>query len=498
MRALIVFPQQQVAVAAEIRTQIREGAKARGSKLRGVDIEYDVESAIETAKREDFTHLIVHERIAPTPNATPAMGHGICLAETLKAQNSELKILLMPARANTRWSLMDAQKIGALGIGIASPRIDAIPELVTRVLDDERPTSVVNIVIDLSQEGRGCEYVITREGGSYRQGVLSFRPYELQNLSDLSKELDECNDWKQPLKKLRGQLYDSIIHSALSDVLNEFIHSDDQEHEARVCFKLNEANSNVAFEAIRHPRSEDYWMLYAPIVRSFHSSVPAEPVEQRFNGRRNFFDRCLVVLSDASGTCTFRDQQGNSLGEGTYSPLPGAEKEFTAIVELLEKEKGNSKRVGHVEPVRLAGNLTPDRFSKLLEQEWDLIHYIGHTEFVFDEGHFILPGNAAGEAVALGVSKVATKLRKTPFVYLSSCYGSRAPFVRRLAEQRVPCTLGFRNSVPDAFALEHATCFYGRLFKLASIEHAFLQTRQQFKEMPERFWACSSLVVQMH
>jgi hypothetical protein len=497
MRALIVFPSQQIAVAKEIRTQLREGAKARGARLRGVDLEFDADSAVETSQREEFTHLIVHERIPATDDSTPSVGSGIGLAETLRAQNGKLKILLMPARANTKWSSADALKIGELGMGIADNGIDAIPKLVDRILDDQTPTSLVNIVIDMSHDQGGCEFIISREGRDTTRGILNFRPYELKNLRELSSKLDDCDDWSQPLMQLRGQLYDSIIHAALGDALKQIIRADDQEHEARVCFKLNEANSDVAFEAIRHPSSEDYWMLHAPIVRSFHSSVPIDSAEQRFNGSRNFFRRCLVVLSNASGICTFNDQQGKYLGEGTYLELSGAEREFEAVIQLLRAQEA-TKRVGHVEPVRLDGESALNSFNKLLEQEWDLIHYIGHTEFCFKEGHFILPGDAPGKAASLSVAKIATKLRKTPFVYLSSCFGSRTPFVRRLAEQRVPCTLGFRSSVPDAFALEHATCFYERLFKLSSIEHAFLQTRQQFKEKPVRHWASSSLVVQMH
>lgn len=158
-----------------------------------------------------------------------------------------------------------------------------------------------------------------------------------------------------------------------------------------------------------------------------------------------------------------------------------------------------SHKVGFVDCIGFKEKLTSEKLFKALNERWDLIHYIGHSDFRGDDGFLILPGEREDEAQSLRVSDIAASLRKTPFIYLSSCKGSKAAFVRRLAEQHVPCTLGFRAEVPDQFALDHAKCFYERLFELSSIEQALLQTRQKLKGgRSERLWACPSLVVQMH
>jgi CHAT domain len=117
---------------------------------------------------------------------------------------------------------------------------------------------------------------------------------------------------------------------------------------------------------------------------------------------------------------------------------------------------------------------------------------------VGNRGYFILPGPLQQKPRLVPVEDLAPLLANSRFVYLSSCDSASAKFVFRLANHGIPSLLGFRVKIRDSLAEEHATEFYGHLFRTRSLEDAFPATRRHFfQTKPEsRVWAQVLLIQQ--
>lgn len=125
-----------------------------------------------------------------------------------------------------------------------------------------------------------------------------------------------------------------------------------------------------------------------------------------------------------------------------------------------------------IELVRLDGRVTPDRLqTKLTEQAWNVVHFIGHGE-VSQEGTFKirLSGDEASDAEYWMEAETFSSLfyeHPPRLVVLNCCLGAAASPVRTLSglgpsllKAGVPAVVAMRYEIPDRVALDFANTFY--------------------------------------
>jgi hypothetical protein len=316
--------------------------------------------------------------------------------------------------------------------------------------------------------------------------------------AQLSSDVDALKDWRVRLDTLSAGLLGTFVtaQTQFQIDLEEALRVVGKVENTLLQFHVTPEQYVVAFETIRHPRSASYWMLGAPVFRSVVTKAERAGPPLFETGEHEPL-KCLLIVADAHGETLLTDPQGNKIPK-KYPRLLAAAEECKAVNTLIEKQRkvGVNVRVpeilGDKEPVRLLD------LKRRLSQRWDIIHYVGHTEHVGNQGYFILPGEVAGSCFPVGVEELAPFLANSRFLYLSSCQSSSSGFIVRLAEHGVTCVLGFRVQVPDATATDYAERFYTEFFRTQSVEEAFTETRRHFhKEIPKsRIWACALLVVQ--
>jgi len=498
MLVLIAFPHRDLELAEEIGERLEAAARKKRIAIQNPRIVIHRKGAVkELESGATFAHCIVHDELPADTKSIPAPTGGFKLADVVQQRGSSMPVTLFHCRALTE---TDTQAIADRRLHLTRNSDQGIRELIDRVLGSPALGDRIDITMDLSRNPRECRYDISCKAlpESIRSGSLKVSKVALTTAQRLSTNLDTDEQWQTVLDRLGGHLLQSLISkqnvfsTALKIVLNE-AGADDR---SRLHFKLHPRQYEVAFEAIRHPGKELPWMLRAPMIRSLSdgSDAPAAPIMQQGELRPH---NCLILLSSASGICNIKDAAGATIETVQYRTLNEAKTECDEIESLLNKARDSGKAIGEVEVAGRNNPLTTAAMkSKLAERTWDVVHYIGHTDYLSDRGYFIVSGLEGAEA--LGIEEVAPHLQDTRFVYFSSCEGTKLAFVRRLAQHGVPTVLGFRVKVHDQRALEHAICFYEYLLDRYSIEQAFHRTRLHFHQRypQERLWACSSLIMQ--
>ena len=497
MRVLIAFPLRDDALAEEIEEQLKLQAKVRGLPEPLAHIVHNATRGWSFAQQEDVTHCLVHEDLPPDRHSAPAAGLGMQFATGFRQRRPHTPITLF--YTSQGGVDRDVNRLVALGAEAVRNSEAGIASLVERILagmalPDHQP--LVDITIDLSKS----EYRISskRVPQQAQTGVVRLKPYELNNYLMLSKRFEEHEDW-HALGLLKESLCGSLIHGneVFYGALTAALSDAHLANNACVHFRINQEQYDVAFEAIAHPHDKTFWMLHAPVFRSIAGGVAtlaAEPLFHRPESPLN----CLLILSAASGLCALSNATDRIGLFHRYDALPHAQPEFQALHARFQALRSTG-RVGRVDVIGDTAPLTLSALTgKFSNQRWDVVHYIGHTDYLDDRALVILPGDRPDEAQAVGLELIAPFLAQTSFVYLSSCQGTKLAFVRQLAEHGVPSVLGFRTRIRDDLAAEHAQYFYDRLFALSSLERAFFSTRKHFHERypKERLWACASLVLQ--
>lgn len=497
MRVLIAFPLRDHILAEELEEQLSRHAKDHGHQRLLAHIVHNAERAVSLLEEEDVTHCIVHEDLPPDRQSVPAAGQGLQFAEQFRRLRPSAPLTLIYTRKAVTDS--DLNRLTALNAGAVRNSEDGIRVLIERVLSGMSLSCaqpLMDITIDLAKN----EYRISsdRIPLSDQVGPLRLQEFELNNYLMLSKQFEEHTDWSTPLSVLKESLRGSLIrnHPVFQGALLAALSDKRVANNSCVHFRINQQQYDVAFEAIEHPHDKTFWMLQAPVFRSIAdaATLPAQPL---FNGSAAPLN-CLLIVSAASGLCALTNAANEIRGMHRYDDLPQAELEFANLLRVFQAQAA-AGRIGLVDEVGASAPLTATLLkAKITSQRWDIVHFIGHTDYFEDRALIILPGARPGEAQAIGLEEIAPLLARTRFVYLSSCKGTKLAFVRRLAEHGVPSVLGFRSTIRDDLALEHAQYFYERLFSVNSLERAFLSTRKHFHEQhpKERLWACSSLVMQ--
>jgi hypothetical protein len=114
----------------------------------------------------------------------------------------------------------------------------------------------------------------------------------------------------------------------------------------------------------------------------------------------------------------------------------------------------------------------------------------------------VVPGSFSGDSPKhISIADLGPYLKKTHFLYLSSCESAFEQFFFELARHEVPAVLGFRWKVEDLYGFEFAQRFYEAFFQEAPrrrLEHAFLEARRKVKTKygDKKIWASPMMVLQ--
>jgi hypothetical protein len=244
-----------------------------------------------------------------------------------------------------------------------------------------------------------------------------------------------------------------------------------------------------------------FWMLEAPMFRRYDVPAVRAPLFQD-RGSRSRKLNCLLIQGDVSG----------------FNAAPPLDRPFVAVEaardEVLELEdflQENEAKfgIGTVKRIQHAGGpgATPGFINELeralSRRTWDLIHYAGHC---FGEpqdlgGRVYLVFGPGREGV-VEADMFARWVRKSRFLFLSTCQSAGAHFVLQMVKQTVPAIVGYRWTVDDLHARLFARQFYASLFSDRAtnryIEYAFLHAKRALHEsrLPAPAWAAPMLVMQ--
>jgi hypothetical protein len=501
MQVLIAFPTQSIELADELGERLRLGASEAGQLYHNSEIAWYGERALKLFGNAPFTHCIIHDELPANRSDAPAPGGGFELAARVRERNKEMPIYLFSNRpAWTDAEVMRQTELNLRAVKNSEAGLALIVQQVVSVGLPRPRTQYIDITIDLSQRLDGIKYQITSLDvpAAERQGSLLLRQDQIDIFEHLSNELERNPEWEKALERLSSNLHGSLIeaHHQFKAALMLALGKECDDVKSRLHFRIDERQFDVVYEALQHPAKKGYWMVRSPVFRSLvggNTQVP-KPIFSDASQRKL---SCLIILSEAAGRCEFFNENQQYIGEGNYRDLSRAREECDDIERLLKVKHaaavGDVKVIGRKMPLTLKDleeNLAPGR--------WDIVHYIGHTDYLAPRGYLLLPGVQPSTVVSIGIESVAPRLEDTRLVYLSSCEGTKVAFVKRLTEQRVPTIFGFRSRVRDDLAREHAREFYDRLFQRSSIEQAYQETKTYFYEnhRSERMWACSSLIMQ--
>jgi hypothetical protein len=245
----------------------------------------------------------------------------------------------------------------------------------------------------------------------------------------------------------------------------------------------------------------NFWMLKAHIYRkvalsSFEDArlKPLYEDEETREGKIN----CLIIESNVEGW-----------DEEIYEELELLKNVPEESKWLEEHLNENQHSFALDKVVRLPNKdfpapVTREKVENVLTDgtHWHLVHYAGHSFYDSRNkkgvGYLFFQGSKGVERE--NIEKFSGWLReaKTRFIYMSSCHSSEEDFVFELAEKGIPSAIGFRWDIDDPKAFEHTRIFYKHLFRLRSLEYAFLNTRQDMHAAKENhiIWAAPMLIMQ--
>ncbi|TVO68366.1 CHAT domain-containing protein [Denitromonas ohlonensis] len=269
-------------------------------------------------------------------------------------------------------------------------------------------------------------------------------------------------------RQIGQQLYAALFDSPLRTCLEENLRSVDPQRGNGLRFVINTTDApelaRLPWEFLYSPAKDDFLFSdrMLPVVRwlDVDAATPTLTVEPPL--------RLLIAIAAPS------DRPGLEVGE-EIAHLD------TALAELTERGVMQTVRLDHATLERLD--------NALLEHRPHVLHFIGHGDFVDDEGVLVLesdtaPGTAdtiAGRQLAVLLRNHLTSLR---LVFLNSCMGATAsardPFggmAQSLIRRGIPAVIAMQFPVPDGAAVAMARHFYRYLAAGQPVDAALTSTR---------------------
>jgi hypothetical protein len=477
---------------AQIETELEIAFAAEQPKILLASNEQAAKTALPDG---DFDLVITPLHIRQTSSAPLSQEErGLSLVRWMNSNRIKIpSILIVPTYTDSQCNCPPPLE-SSYTILSSSNLIQDVTKLAKQILRNRR-ARLLDVEINLAERTR-WRYKLLGIGFPYEaDGDLELDRMTVENLLVLSRTLDWAPKWLEVLQNIGSQL---VMH--LFDKNGKFamdvgigIAFAGGDKNARVRFVVERDMHDIALEAIFCPRSKDrYWMLEAPVYRRL---APLGVGNYLFDGGKRI--NSLFIDGSVSGY----DTDLNLLLPSLTSPPD----ECSTIKNLLSKSQaefnvGETKLLGP--DGKNDGFSNAESVEDCLEQgEWDLVHFAGHSYYDPSQkrGYVFLPGRDARSFEKVELERLSDWLRKTSFVYFSSCDSGAAAFVFALAERRIPNIVGFRSSIEDPFACEYAERFYRSLFERRSIERAFLEARRSIhgKHPDSRIWAAALLIEQV-
>ena len=379
----------------------------------------------------------------------------------------------------------------------------------------------ITLVLCGLQSG-SCEnrYSVSINGsGSPKKGPLELKWLDMKDLTEITQAIPIMEQSKQGSWKGHFRMVGRMLRKALmanpdfcDDVdaaLRQIGHPGQCKY-TRLRFVIPHEWHAIALEAIidlntlinDEEDDSDLWMLKAPVYRVLTGGDITRPkVGPLFDNTKKGPLRCLLIDANIDWDRKIKTEEPDPRHDGEKLTLGHLE----FVSEECDELQSEMKRLGIAQPVLLRreqgeqGFLT--RVQEQLSQDWDLVHYAGHS--YYDEQRrracvFFQVDNQRVEAVTS--TRLVNQLGSARLVFLSSCESASEGFVFKLAEAGVPAIVGFRWQIEDNLAAEFAESFYSHLFDRKSVEEAFFLARVQLhnhKGYAERkAWASPVLIEQ--
>lgn len=327
---------------------------------------------------------------------------------------------------------------------------------------------------------------------------------EIDDLIHRSHNVGELKEWKRELtvigKKILKQLFDN--HNDFKEHYRTLLKQVEREENISVRFFVNEDVYPLALEALLDEQG-NHLMLFSPIFRTVYEHRRDLCNEVLFVD--NIEERrpvsCLIIAANAYGKVS--DPEINGGQQILFEPLREVILEAEKLYDFLQD---NQREFGikKVEIVPKRQDLDFDTQIKecLENNQWDLIHYAGHSYFdkQTKKGYLFYPHREGPKPIESDLFSHTLRFRtKTQLIYLSSCESSGSDFVLCLARQLIPSIIGFRWEIDDKQAAKHAELFYRKLFEdKKALPYAFLETRQAMfeEDKDNKIWAAGMLIIQ--
>jgi len=269
---------------------------------------------------------------------------------------------------------------------------------------------------------------------------------------------------------------------------------------SRILFTMTPSRHCAMVEALREAEGDpinNYWMLSTPIVRQYESSGGRRPLFMDAQSRDKPVS-CLIINAD---TAEGKIESGPWAAK--YPALDHIGEEADDIAEYLQ---GASAAAGIEEVERIDLSLDPANARGILlralqKKNWNVVHFAGHGALGSDKAPGIVL--SAKRGIVLPFRELASELKYTQFLFLSSCRSSDPAFLNKAIEYSIPEVIGYMWEVDDVEAARFARSFYERLFdhKLPTfklLDHALVAARKcAYGENPaSRIWASPVLLTQ--
>lgn len=293
----------------------------------------------------------------------------------------------------------------------------------------------------------------------------------------------------------------SGLELALSKAIGESV------EDARFRFCVDEQSNQVLLEVLGKPCSAlkeaelEHWMLRAPIFRKYRGNGGRYPLfKDRASQSRPV--SCLIIQGASAAFENIYEMAGGERVDASYTAIGQAAKEARDLHRYL---KDNHERFGLDRPELLQPGTDGDYGEvvrrKLASRQWQLIHYVGHSNISANGTAFLALG--IGPKEVLEIAELARLASSAQFVFLSSCQSSSARFVRELVMRNIPAVLGYAWPVKDDVAIRFAELFYYHLFEgglsKRFLEYAFMRSKREMHRnlSDDTAWAAPLLFMQM-
>lgn len=263
-------------------------------------------------------------------------------------------------------------------------------------------------------------------------------------------------------------LYDAVFNSSLREHLEHYLRAIDPQRGQGIRFVIDTTEvpdlARLPWEFLYSPVKDDFLFSdrMKPIVRwlDVDEVTPTLAVEPPL--------RILLVIAAPT------DRPGLRVGEELFHL-------DSALAELTES--------GQVKTVRLDHASLESLDNALLQTRPHILHFIGHGDFVADEGLLVFESDATpGASDTIAGRQLAVLLRNhlayLRMVFLNSCMGATAsrvdPFggvAQSLIRRGIPAVIAMQFPIPDKAALALSRHFYRYLAAGQPVDAALTSAR---------------------